>query len=382
MPVEFLNHKGLFLLMRIKMNENSVNWHSWQWQVSNSIFSTRQLKMLLGDSPWAELPQKVEKIYPVKITPYYLSLVDPDDPNDPIARQSFPDIEEIETEVVQDSSEDPLNEHEHMVLPGLIHRYPDRVLLLAAHECAVRCRHCNRKRTWRRPEAIRNMEQIDEVCRYLREHPDIREVILSGGDPLMLPLEFLEQMLRKIKEVSRVEVIRIGTRVPVTLPMKITEGLVDLLKRYRPLWVNTHFNHPLEITKWSRRACEMLLCAGIPVSNQTVLLKGVNDRTAVLKELFTTLQAMMVRPYYLFQCDKVMGTDHFRVPLSIGIEIMEDLWCKIGGLCMPKFVVDLPEGGGKALTMPCHLLAIHEGEAIFRTLEGRKVRYLEPAGSD
>jgi len=365
------------------MNNNSVNWKKWQWQIANSIYSIDGLKhSLFFKKGLSNYINQVEKIYPLRITPYYLSLIDPGNPSDPIALQCLPDERELLSAEASDVSKDPLNESKHMVVPGLIHRYPDRVLLLAAHECAVRCRHCNRKRTWKRPEALTNGAQIDAVCNYLKKNPGVREVILSGGDPLMLPTERLDKLLSSIKKIPTIEVIRIGTRVPVTLPMRITQKLADLLKNYRPLWVNTHFNHPAEITPLAIEACEKLLCAGIPVSNQTVLLKGVNDDVEILKNLFTRLQSIMVRPYYLFHCDKVKGTDHFRTSIIKGIKIMEELWCTIGGLCMPKYVVDLPDGGGKAPVTPSYLLDIDKNEAIFRTFEGKIVRYISPYGSD
>ncbi len=364
--------------MKNNLLQDSQEWKSYQWQLKNSILSARELSHLFNcKSPYTTLSE-VESFYPVRITPYYLSLIDPSDPHDPIAMQCLPDIKELNDATSIDSSPDPLAEHKYMVLPGLIHRYPDRVLLLAAHECAVRCRHCNRKRTWKNREAITTNAQLDDICCYLKKHPEVREVILSGGDPLMLSLEKLETILAKIKAISSVKVIRIGTRIPVTLPMKITPELVGVLKKYRPMWINTHFNHPKEITELSKKACEALICAGIPLSNQTVLLKNINDDFETLKELFTHLHAMMVRPYYLFQCDKVAGTDHFRTPISTGIKIMEQLWCSISGLCIPKFVVDLPKGGGKALTMPSYLLAIEEDKAIFRTYDGKIAYYMNP----
>ncbi len=374
---------GYVSLKCAKMNDNSANWKSWQWQIANSVHTIDGLnRFLFSRQDWPNHIGQVEKIYPLRITPYYLSLINPNDPRDPIALQCIPDERELLNSGLGDVSEDPLNENKYMVAPGLIHRYPDRVLLLASHECAVRCRHCNRKRTWKRPEAVGGKKYIRAVCDYLERNPRIREVILSGGDPLMLPLEHLEEILWSIKKIPGIEVIRIGTRVPVTLPMRITKDLADLLKQYRPLWLNTHFNHPAEITAWAKEACEKLLFAGIPVSNQTVLLKDVNDDAEILRVLFTSLQTMMVRPYYLFHCDKVTGTDHFRTSIAKGIKIMEQLWCTIGGLCLPKYVVDLPGGGGKAPVTPSYLLDIDEKEAIFRTFEGKIVRYLSPSGSD
>lgn len=220
------------------------------------------------------------------------------------------------------------------------------------------------------------------MVNYVASNPHIREVIVSGGDPLIMSLGLLDEFLGSLEAIPHVEVLRIGTRVPVVLPMRITDDLCQMLARHRPLWVNTHFNHPREITPESTQACERLLKVGIPVSNQTVLLKGVNDSLDVMRDLFCGLERIMVRPYYLFQCDAVKGTDHFRTDIRRGIEIMEGLWCKIGGLCIPNFVVDLPMGGGKAPMMPSYLLAVDRNEAIFRTYDGCIIRYPCPGGAD
>ena len=321
--------------------------------------------------------RRVLERYPFSAVPYYLSLIDWSDPEDPIRIQALPTPDEAGPSAAGHGP-DPLEEERHSPLPGLIHRYEDRVLLLAGHMCAVRCRHCNRKRTWRSKEAVLSRSGREAWLEYLGRHPEVREVILSGGDPLLLPDRALEGLLRALRAVPHIEVLRIGTRVPVTLPMRVTHELAALLGRSRPLWVNTQFNHPREVTPEAAQAVERLLLQGIPVSNQTVLLRGVNDSAEVLKELFQSLQRIGVRPYYLFQCEPVEGAAHLRTPLRVGMEIMEELWGRTGGLTIPMFVADLPQGGGKALLMPSHLREYSQGRAVFRTFEGRTVEYEDP----
>ncbi len=321
--------------------------------------------------------KKVVAVYPMAVTPYYATLAS--DPGHPVARQFLPDPREI-TSILPSSQEDPLYEKRHMPVPGLIHRYPDRALCLVSTVCATNCRHCNRKRTWKNPEAGLGRQALSGMLEYIRKCPGIREVILSGGDPLLMNLETLDWFLGSLRKISHIEVLRIGSRVPVTLPMRITEELCNLLSAHRPLWLNTHFNHPAELTYEARKACDRLSLAGIPVSNQTVLLKGINDSVAVLRELFQGLQSMLVRPYYLFHCDAVKGTDYFRTHLKRGVEIIMALWGNTGGLCIPNFVVDLPEGGGKALMLPSFLLDGDGEVAVFRTFDGKIIRYSSAQG--
>jgi len=352
-------------------------WADWRWQFKSRVKGLRGLKTLV------DIPKDQEEEYKsllaryhFAVTPYYLSLISWGDPDDPIRRQCIPSLDEIR-KVLPGSQEDPLLEVPYSPVPGLIHRYPDRVLVLATTVCAAYCRHCNRKRQWRlkdSPSALNRFSR-SAIIEYISSHSGIREVILSGGDPLFMAQSALEGLLTSIRGIKHVEVIRIGTRALVTLPMRVDEALSRMLARFRPLWVNTHFNHPREITKEAVSAVERLVTKGIPVSNQTVLLRGVNDSFHVLKSLFTKLQTISVRPYYLFQCDPVVGTDHFRTPLWKGISIMDSLWGRIGGLCIPHFVADLPQAGGKARLMPSHLLSLDGGEAVFRTLDGRLLRY-------
>ncbi|HOJ51009.1 MAG TPA: KamA family radical SAM protein [Syntrophales bacterium] len=325
--------------------EADRRWGDWHWQWRNRI-TTPEALATLAAVPKATLKkwQAVARHYPLSVTPYFLSLASLKDPLDPIIRQFVPDIRELH---VATGKPDPLDEEGHMPVLGLIQRYPDRCLILATTLCAVYCRHCNRKRRWAKPEAVNVAPYFSSIVGYIKETPKIREVILSGGDPLVLPDEVLADMLRQLRAIKHVEVIRIGTRMPVVMPMRITEKLVRLLRGFRPLWVNTQFNHPREITPWSALACDRLVSAGIPVSNQSVLLKGINDDFSTMQALLTGLERISVRPYYLFQCDPVSGTEHFHVAVTRGKEIMKRIWASTSGLCLPRYVVDRPDTPGK-----------------------------------
>ncbi len=332
-----------------------------------------RLEKALGVDLSAQKP--VLKTYKWATTPYYLDLARKRNLlEDPIGQQVIPSPFETK-DTSRNSSPDPLQEQSYSPVPGLIHRYRDRVLILASSVCASYCRHCNRKRTWRSPEALSIGEKgLGRLTDYISKRPHIREVLISGGDPLLLPLNHLARLLGAIRAISTVKVIRIGSRVPVVLPMKITDRLCRLLKRFRPLWLNTHFNHPSEITRRAKAAIEKIQLSGIPVSNQTVLLKGINDRYETLHDLFCALQEIMVRPYYLFQCDHVKGTGHFRTDLHVGISIMERLWGDTGGMCIPRFVADLPGGNGKVRLIPSQLLEYENKVAVFRTFDNRLVK--------
>lgn len=362
--------------MKARRNDISRGeWLNWRWQFGQRIKSVQSAlqQLPLRREEFAELSATAAR-YPFAVTPYYLSLIDWSNPDDPIKKQCIPSQREIDF-TLPDSLPDPLCEKDYTPLAGLIHRYDDRALLLTSSRCAVYCRHCNRKRFWgkgSKPSFFQNWPQILE---YLSNRPQIREVILSGGDPLVLRTDLLEYLLKSLRALRHIEVIRIGTRAPVVLPMRITERLCRMLERYRPMWINTQFNHAREITAEAARACDRLLKAGIPLSNQTVLLKGVNDNLNALKELFQGLQRIMVRPYYLFQCEAVRGVDHFRTSLTTGIEIMEQLWCRTGGLCLPELVADLPQGHGKARLLPSHIVNKTDRETTFRTFEGKLVSY-------
>ena len=358
-------------------------WDDWQWQFANRVSSIKALAILLGLSDDSlSAYEGLVSTYRYSITPYYLSLINWSDQRDPIKRQCLPDLKEIAFKL-PGSDEDPLAEERHSPVPGLIHRYPDRVLVVLTNMCAMYCRHCNRKRNWKdRGERTLGRTALNRILAYIKNTPVIREVIISGGDPLLVSLEFLDEFLRGISAISHIEVIRIGTRLPVVLPMRITDELCKVLSRHRPIWLNTHFNHPDELTDAAVSACDKILRSGIPISNHTVLLKGVNDTAQTILSLCKALQRHMIRPYYLFHCDAALGTDHFRTGIQKGIKIMNALHSNLGGLAIPDYVVDLPNGGGKARVMPSRLVSINNHLAVFKTFEGEAINYLAPGGAD
>jgi lysine 2,3-aminomutase len=352
-------------------------WNDYRWQLSHRITSLQDLSGLRYFSrEEAEILTRVTDTYRMSITPYYLSLIRLDDPDDPIARQAIPSPDEYYgMEVGED---DPLEEEKDMPVPGLTHRYPDRCLMVVTNFCSLYCRHCTRKRIWPLGEAAKTEFEMNKMFHYIKRHEEIRDVIISGGDPLTLPTPRLEFILKGLRKIPHVEIIRIGTRVPVVLPMRIDDELCARLEKYGPIWVNTQFNHPREVTAEARRACDRLLRAGVPVNNQSVLLKGVNDHPEIIRKLNTQLLRAKVRPYYLFQCDMVRGLEHFRTRLSKGIEIMEALRGHTSGLAIPTFVVDVPGGGGKIPLMPNYILSQGEHRTILRNYEGIIVSYKEP----
>ena len=318
--------------------------------------------------------KEVAEKFPFAITPYLSSIIDWKNETDPIRKQVFPDVCEI-NKINSEAVSDPLNEESLTVVKRLVHRYPDRVVLLVTNRCSAFCRHCNRKRDWKKRGRDISIQELEKATLYLKNNPKIREVIISGGDPLMLSTGKLKIILDAVWSVKTIEVVRIGTRAPVFLPMRITKKLCELLESYPSIWINTQFNHPSEITEESKSACEKLQKAGIPVSNQAVLLKGINDSAEIILELCQKLQKIKVRPYYLFQCDLVEGTEHFWTSLSVGKEILQKLIGFTGGLCVPKFVIDLPGGKGKIPILPDYILKEDELEIIFKNYAGEKIKY-------
>jgi lysine 2,3-aminomutase len=352
-------------------------WNDYRWQLSHRITSVEKLTGLRDLSPEeAAILERVDDLYHIGITPYYLSLIRFDDPEDPIARQSIPSADEYYGMDV--GEDDPLDEEKDSPVPGLTHRYPDRCLMVVTNFCSMYCRHCTRKRIWALGEGSKTEFELTKMLSYIRRHEEIRDVIVSGGDPLTLPTSRIEFILKGLRRIPHVEIVRIGTRVPVVLPMRIDEELCALLGKYGPIWINTQFNHPREVTEEARQACDRLLRAGVPVNNQTVLLKGVNDHPEIIRRLNTQLLKAKVRPYYLFQCDQVRGLEHFRTRLSKGLEIMEALRGHTSGLAIPSFVVDVPGGGGKIPIMPNYILGMGEQRTILRNYEGIIVSYEEP----
>ncbi|MEJ5305041.1 MAG: KamA family radical SAM protein [Ignavibacteria bacterium] len=330
----------------------------WQKMIRDSIHSVDQLveKFKLD----RRVAERLDKFFQARINPYYLSLIRY--PGDPIWLQCVPD----ETELNDiDAPEDPLGEDSMSPVPNITHRYPDRVLFLTTSQCGMYCRFCTRKRKVGDSSKI-SMRGLEAAFKYIEEHTEIRDVILSGGDPLMLTDAMLEKILQRLRQIPHVEIIRLGTRMPVVLPHRVTPKLVRMLKKYHPIYVNTHFNHPWEITPESKRACELLADAGIPIGNQTVLMKGVNDDPEVIKELFRKLLLIRVRPYYLYQADLTKGANHFRTPVKVGLEIMDKLRGHTSGLAVPYYVIDAPGGGGKIPLLPQYILYQDDEKLILR----------------
>ena len=352
-------------------------WNDWKWQVKNRIETLEDLKKYVKLT--AEEEEGVRKTLStlrMAITPYYLSLIDPNDPHDPVRRQCIPTA--LETHQAAADLLDPLHEDEDSPTPGLTHRYPDRVLFLITDMCSMYCRHCTRRRFAGQTDNECGPDRIEKALEYIEKTPTVRDVLLSGGDALMVSDKKLEYIISRLRQIPHVEIVRLGTRTPVVCPQRITPELCDMLKKYHPIWINTHFNHPNEVTAESRRACEMLANAGIPLGNQSVLLRGVNDCVHVMKNLVHELVKMRVRPYYISQCDLSMGLEHFRTPVSKGIEIIEGLRGHTSGFCIPTFVVDAPGGGGKTPVMPQYVISQAPGKVVLRNFEGVITTYTEP----
>ncbi len=336
------------MLPKIKMQTKPISksWNDWHWQMKNRYKTTEDLSKILTLSESTN--QQIDSClntFRMAITPYYASLINPNDPNCPIRKQCIPQIEE--TCIMPFEMADPLNEEGTSPVHNIVHRYPNRVLFLVTYQCSMYCRHCTRKRVVGETDFPITEFEIRAALNYIRSNESIEDVLISGGDPLTLDDARLDRILKGVRSIPHVKIIRIGTRVPVVMPMRITPKLLSMLKKYSPIWINTHFNHPNEITQHSKKACIDIANAGIPLGNQNVLLRGVNDDPEVLKELFMNLVAMKVRPYYMYQCDLSVGLNHFRTDIRRGLEIMDKITGEISGLAVPKFVVDAPEGGGK-----------------------------------
>jgi lysine 2,3-aminomutase len=361
-------------------DKNISYWKDWKWQLKNSITEISTFERLLNVQFTPKEREDLEQItkhFPLSITPYYLSLIDPKDfKNDPIYLQAFPSINE--SLVGNHDMTDPLHEDKDSPVPGITHRYPDRVLFHISNVCAMYCRHCTRKRKVGDESTIPNKEEIEKGIDYIRNTPEVRDVLLSGGDAFLLSDENLDWILTEIEQIPHVEVIRIGSRIPVVLPYRITDDLVNMLKKHHPIWVNTHFNHPRELTKSSKEALRKLADAGIPLGNQSVLLAGINDCPEIIKKLCQQLVKNRVRPYYLYQCDLSEGLAHFRTPVSKGIEIMERLIGHTSGFAVPTYVIDAPGGGGKIRVMPNYLISWATNKVVLRNYEGIITSYQEP----
>ncbi|MEJ2708838.1 MAG: lysine 2,3-aminomutase [Anaerolineales bacterium] len=351
-------------------------WNNWRWQLSHRINTPEEFEKVISLNESERKALSAAHLFRVDITPYFISLIDPEDPNDPIRKQVVP----TERELVPFTAmmEDSLAEDRHSPVPGLVHRYPDRVLMLVTTQCASYCRYCTRSRIVGDPSATFSREEFDMQIEYLKRTPQVRDVLLSGGDPLVLAPRILEEILTRLREIPHIEIIRIGSRVPVFLPMRITDELTDMLQKFHPLWINIHVNHSNEISAELAQACDRMARAGIPLGNQSVLLAGVNDNVHVQRQLVQDLVRIRVRPYYLYQCDLVHGAGHFRTPVAKGIEIMEGLRGHTSGYAVPTYVVDAPGGGGKIPVMPQYLISQSDHKIVLRNFEGFITTYEEP----
>ncbi|KJS86987.1 MAG: lysine 2,3-aminomutase [Peptococcaceae bacterium BICA1-8] len=356
------------------------NWTDWKWQIKHTIKDIATLETLLNISFDEVERKKLEKTlakFPLSITPYYLSLINPENfRKDPVFKQAFPSPDELQ--VGSWEMKDPLSEDKDSPVPGITHRYPDRVLFYISHVCSMYCRHCTRKRKVGDKDAIPSKKEVIKGLKYIQNHPEVRDVLLSGGDPLMLSDEYLDWILTELRKIPHVQVIRFGSRMPVVLPYRITDNLVAIFKKHHPIWLNTHFNHPREITPSSKEALRKLADAGIPLGNQSVLLSGINDCPQIMKRLVHKLVENRVRPYYLYQCDLSEGLNHFRTSIGKGIEIMENLIGHTSGFAVPTYVIDAPGGGGKIPVMPNYLVSWSSNKVILRNYEGVITTYQEP----
>jgi len=358
-------------------NVTEEQWNDWRWQWSHRIESAVALSQVipLDGEAVAGIEKALTRVR-MAITPYYASLIDPNDVNCPVRLQAVP--RGFEADVKPWESVDPLDEDADSPVEGLVHRYPDRVLFLVTELCSMYCRHCTRRRVVGVRDSVASNERLERGYEYIRAHKEVRDVLVSGGDPFTLSDEHLEQIVSTLRAIPHVEIIRIGTRVPVVMPQRVTNELASMLAKYHPVYVNTHFNHPKEITPETTRACAILADHGIPLGNQSVLLRGVNNCPVVMKDLVRGLVRIRVKPYYLYQCDLTWGLDHFRTTVSEGLEIMESLRGHTSGFSVPTYVVDAPGGGGKIPLNPSYILTMGEGTVVVRNYEGVISAYREP----
>jgi len=351
-------------------------WNDWRWQLSHRLNTAEEIEKIFPLTESERTALTTPNLFRVDITPYFISLIDPADPQDPIRKQIVPTAAEMVPFTAM--MEDSLAEDRHSPVPGLVHRYPDRVLMLVTTQCASYCRYCTRSRIVGDPSAQFSRQEFDQQIDYLKRTPQVRDVLLSGGDPLVLAPKILEEILSRLREIPHIEIVRIGSRVPVFLPMRITDELCDMLQKYHPFWLNIHVNHSNEITRELAEACDKLTRAGIPLGNQSVLLAGVNDNVHIQRKLVQDLVRIRVRPYYLYQCDLVAGAGHFRTAVAKGIEIMEGLRGHTSGFAVPNYMIDAPGGGGKIPVMPNYLLSMSDHKIILRNFEGYITTYEEP----
>src|SRR5574341_1604603 len=361
-------------------NVPDEKWKDWRSQMSNRLNTVAELANVLGLVESEKRALEAKNLFRVDITPYFASLIAPDDPYDPIRRQVVP----TDRGMVPFSSmmEDSLAEDRHSPVPGLVHRYPDRVLMLVTTQCASYCRYCTRSRIVGDPTQTFSRKEFEAQIDYLERTPQVRDVLLSGGDPLVLAPKLLEEIIARLRAIPHIEIVRIGSRVPVFLPMRITQEFCDMIQKYHPIWMNIHVNHSNEITPELAEACDRLTRAGVPLGNQAVLLAGVNDSVHVQRQLVHDLVRIRVRPYYLYQCDLVEGAGHFRTTVSKGIEIIEGLRGHTSGYAVPQYIIDAPGGGGKIPVQPNYVLSMAPGKVIVRNYEGFITTYTEPEDYD
>ncbi|WP_163709622.1 lysine 2,3-aminomutase [Mangrovibacterium lignilyticum] len=378
--MKIFNEPQQVIANRIKENSTISHWKDWKWQLRNTIKTIDQFEFLTGirftEDEKENLKETLDK-FPLSVTPYYASLIDEDNyQNDPVFKQAMADSKELI--VLENEMADPLSEESDSPVEGITHRYPDRVLFHVSNICSMYCRHCTRKRKVGDHDFIPSKEQLAKGIEYVRNNPVVRDVLLSGGDPFMLSDEKIDWLLSALSSIPHVEIIRIGTRMPVVLPYRITDNLVQILKKYQPVWINTHFNHPRELTSSAKEAVRKLADGGFPLGNQTVLLADVNDCPRIMKKLVQKLVENRIRPYYLYQCDLSEGLSHFRTPVGKGIEIMESLIGHTSGFAVPTYVIDAPGGGGKIPVMPNYLISWSTNKVVLRNYEGVITTYKEP----
>lgn len=358
------------------------DWTDWKWQMRNRITTVEQLRAVfpeIGDQEAGEI-ELVLQVFRMAITPYYASLIDIRNPFCPIRQQAIPTIAELDQ--VPEDLEDPLDEDRDVIAPHLTWRYPDRVLMLLTEVCNMYCRHCTRRRKVGEVDAAFDQEILEQQFEAIEKYPEIRDVVLSGGDPLTLSDTKLEAILKRLRQIPHIEIIRIGTRSPVVNPFRINHDLLKMLRKYHPLYINTHFNHYQELTPEAVASCVRLADAGIPLGNQSVLLRGVNDCPCVMKKLVHGLLQTRVRPYYIYQCDLSKGISHFRTSVGKGIEIIESLRGHTSGLAVPTYVIDCPAGGGKVPLMPNYVVSRSDDRVILRNFEGKITAYKQPTRSE
>ncbi|MBN1256801.1 MAG: KamA family radical SAM protein [Planctomycetes bacterium] len=355
------------------------DWDDWHWQIKNRIRTHMRIREILKLAPEEMILLNSERAkLPAGITPYYMSLLQADDANHPLRRCVIPTVHELQCGPGE--ADDPLGEEGDSPVPGIVHRYPDRALLLVLDFCSTYCRYCTRSRVVGHGDIKPTTERLERAIDYIRATPQIRDVVVSGGDPLMLANSKLDWLLSRLRAIPHVEIIRIGTKVTTVLPQRINPALVRVLRRYHPLWMSLHFIHPEECTPEAYRACALLANAGIPLGSQTVLLKGINDNVETMKELMHHLLKMRVRPYYLYQCDPITGSAHFRTSVEKGLEIIQGLRGHTSGYGVPTYVIDAPGGGGKIPLMPEYVAGREGDDLILRNYQGELFRYPDPAG--